>query len=297
VEQRNYTQRKRTLEFDDVMNKQRMVIYDFRNEVINTDTPNEIIEEIIDESIPERVQGFLDVQDGSPDIDGLRAWVETTFPISLSAEELPEGIATEAASKLIVSKVKETYELKKRAEDSSNQAEHERYVLLGAIDRLWQEHLYSMDALRDGVHLRSFAQKDPLIEYKMEAYSLFSALMSNIRGEILQNLFRQTSNIRAYEQLLHELMSGASAQQQAAERQGPPPSAMGGGTFTASSGAMAYSAPTPEPAEDPNRPRIQMPDENVVPQLPPGMPKVGRNDACPCASGKKFKNCHGRGIV
>jgi preprotein translocase subunit SecA len=293
VEQRNYTMRKRTLEFDDVMNKQRMVIYDFRNEVLNTDTPGEIITEIIDQAVPERVKGFLEVQDGQPDVDGLRLWVESTFPISLSAEELPAGINADTAAELVVRKVKETYALKQQAEDSNNQAELERYVLLGAIDRLWQEHLYSMDALRDGVHLRSFAQKDPLIEYKMEAYSLFSALMSNIRGEILQNLFRSTSNIRAYEQLLHELMSGASAQQQAAERQSPPaPVSMGGGTFTASSGAIGYT-----PAEDPNRPRIQMPDENAAPQLPPGMPKVGRNDACPCSSGKKFKNCHGKGIV
>jgi preprotein translocase subunit SecA len=291
VEQRNYTQRKRTLEFDDVMNKQRMVIYDFRNEVLNTDTPHEIIDEIMDEAIPDRVKGFLDVQDGPRDVAGLRNWVETTFPIALPPDVMPDDIAPEDAVKLIMGKVKDTYALKQDAENPDSKKELERDVLLGSIDRLWQEHLYAMDALRDGVHLRSFAQKDPLIEYKMEAYTLFSGLMTNIRGEILSNLFRRTSDIRAYNQLLHELMSGAAAQQQAAARQAPPPATMGG-TFTASSAAMGY---VPAPVEDPNRPRIQEPE--AEPQLPPGMPKVGRNDACPCASGKKFKNCHGKGLV
>ncbi len=289
VEQRNYTQRKRTLEFDDVMNKQRMVVYDFRNEVLNTDNPHEIIEEIIDQAIPDRVKGFIDVEEGTPDIEGLKTWVNSTFPLRLTDEELPESINSEAASKLVISKVKETYALKQQTEHDEGAMELERYVLLGAIDRLWQEHLYAMDALRDGVHLRSFAQKDPLIEYKMEAYEMFSTLMTNIRGEILQNLFRSTTNIKAYEMLLHDLMSGAQAPR-------PNPSApVGGGTFTASGGA--YAAPRPAPAEDPNRPRIQLPDESAAPALPPGMTKVGRNEACPCGSGKKFKNCHGKGIV
>jgi len=289
VEQRNYTQRKRTLEFDDVMNKQRMVVYDFRNEVLNTDNPHEIIEEIIDQAIPDRVKGFIDVEEGTPDIEGLKTWVNSTFPLRLTDEELPESISSEAASKLVISKVKETYSLKQQTEHDEGAMELERYVLLGAIDRLWQEHLYAMDALRDGVHLRSFAQKDPLIEYKMEAYEMFSTLMTNIRGEILQNLFRSTTNIKAYEMLLHDLMSGAQA---------PPPNPsapVGGGTFTASGGA--YAAPRPAPAEDPNRPRIQLPDESAALALPPGMAKVGRNEACPCGSGKKFKNCHGKGVV
>ncbi len=293
VEQRNYTMRKRTLEFDDVMNKQRMVIYDFRNEVLSTEDPHEIVNEMIEQAVPERVNGFLEVADGTPDVDGLRTWVESTFPISLTAEDLPEKISPETASEMVVQKIKETYALKLKAEDNAGSAELERYVLLGAIDKLWQQHLYAMDALRDGVQLRQYAQKDPLIEYKMEAYELFSALMSNIRAEILQNLFRSTSNIRAYEQLLHELMSGASAQQQAAARSEPPTVNVGGGTFTASSGSISATPPT----EDPNRPRVMLPDPNATPTLPPGMPKVGRNDACPCQSGKKFKNCHGKGLV
>lgn len=295
VEQRNYTSRKRTLEFDDVMNKQRMVIYDFRNEVLNTDNPGEIIDEIIEQAIPDRVKGFIEVEEGEADIEGLIGWVNMTFPIRLTEEEIPKGSTTESASKIIIEKVKETYALKQKAEDNEGSKELERYILLGAIDRLWQQHLYGMDALRDGVHLRSFAQKDPLIEYKIEAYEMFNTLMTNIRGEILVNLFRSTTNLRAYEMLLHELMSsGAIPHEEPAPQQQVP--VIGGGTFTASSGAIA-GAPRRQPEEDPNRPRIQLPTESTEPVLPPGMPKVGRNDACPCGSGKKFKNCHGKGIV
>ncbi len=283
VEQRNYSQRKRTLEFDDVMNKQRMVVYDFRNEVLNTETPHEIIQEIIEEAIPERVKGFMEVADGEPDIEGLLTWINSTFPIRLTREELGgEKLTAEGAAAVVVQNVKETYALKQKAEEGEGTRELERYVLLGAIDRLWQEHLYAMDALRDGVHLRSFAQKDPLIEYKMEAYDMFSALMTNIKGEILQNLFRSTTNIRAYEMLLQELMNVGAQPPPRAPLPGP------GSTFTGSNLA---------PVLDENRPRINFPTDAAPPQLPPGMPKVGRNDACPCASGKKFKNCHGKGQV
>lgn len=289
VEQRNYTWRKRTLEFDDVMNKQRTVIYDFRNEVLDTESPRTIIDEIIDEAIPTRVNSFIDVVEGEADIEGLITWVNMTFPIRITAEDLPVGISAEAAAKLIVEKVRETYALKQQAEDPESAKELERYILLGAIDRLWQEHLYGMDALRDGVHLRSFAQKDPLVEYKMEAYAMFSTLMTNIKGEILANLFRSTTNARGYEQLLHQLMSMGA---QPREPQAP---SMGGGTFTASSGAI--HVPERQSESDPNRLRIVLPDAPSAPQLPPGMEKVGRNVACPCGSGKKFKNCHGRGIA
>ncbi len=315
VEQRNYVWRKRTLEFDDVMNKQRQVIYDFRNEVLRTDTPRAIIKEVMEDAIPDRVKGFLEVEDGQPDVEGLLTWVNSTFPIRLQESELgipencdPKNVPVAEVAKIIVDKVQETYQIKASTEDTDGVKELERYILLGAIDRLWQEHLYGMDALRDGVHLRSFAQKDPLVEYKMEAYEMFSQLMSNIRGEILHNLFRSTTNIRAYEMLLHQLMGGGAVPQappqQAQPQPGPRIAVQGGGSFTASSGAMPVPAsggaprPAPKPATEEasspspqdNRPRLQLP----TPQSPVVPKNVGRNDPCPCGSGKKFKNCHGR---
>jgi preprotein translocase subunit SecA len=152
-----------------------------------------------------------------------------------------------------VDKVKAAYELKTATEFPEAVKGLERYVLLNAIDRLWQEHLYNMDSLRDGVHLRSFAQKDPLQEYKTEAYELFEALMTNVKNEVLSNLFRSTSNLRAFEELLAGLprkLSGGGSEDEpggsaqgarAPKRPGPaaPAISMGGsGTITLSGGVV-----------------------------------------------------------
>jgi preprotein translocase subunit SecA len=154
----------------------------------------------------------------------------------------------------------------------------ERYIILNAIDRLWQEHLYAMDALREGVYLRSYAQKDPLVEYKTEAYDMFVELMANIKNEVLHNLFRSTSNLQAFETFLSTL-----------------PQFLGRDTG-------AGAAVGPVPGRRPEQRIGSGVEENgdgaeVKLELAPvrrGMPKVGRNDPCPCGSGKKYKNCCGR---
>ena len=267
VEQRNYTYRKRTLEFDDVLNKQRTVIYTFRNESLATEDPHGLILEIIDEAIPEKVAEFYTTVEGTPDLDGLLQWLNLTFPLRLTREAAAlESRNADGNTTWIIEQVKAAYELKTNTEYPDALKGLERYVLLNAIDRLWQEHLYNMDALRDGVHLRQFAQKDPLIEYKTEAYELFSTLMGNIRNEILNNLFRSTTNLRAFEELLASLpqqLSGGGSEddpdilppgtsgrgvrlaqspqappRQQASQAGPPPAIqMGGsGTITFSGG-------------------------------------------------------------
>ncbi len=156
----------------------------------------------------------------------------------------------------------------------------ERYVILNAVDRLWQEHLYAMDGVREAVYLRAFAQKDPLVEYKNEAFSMFSELMDNIKFEVLGNLFRSTTNLQAFEKLLGEL----------------PLSFLGGDTFEnpENSFIAAHPAPpapsqeaAPQPQAQPEKKRIELPMKREL-------PSVGRNDPCPCGSGKKFKNCCGR---
>jgi preprotein translocase subunit SecA len=206
VEQRNYTYRKRTLEFDDVLNKQRTVIYAFRNESLSTDDPHGLILETIEEALPDKVATFYNTLDGTPDLAGLLQWLNLTFPLRLTKEAAQlETRDQEGNATWITDQVKAAYELKTATEYPEALKGLEKYVLLNAIDRLWQEHLYSIDALRDGIQLRQYAQKDPLIEYKSEAYSLFSALMVNIRNEVCNNLFRSTTNLRAFEELLASL--------------------------------------------------------------------------------------------
>jgi len=266
VEQRNYMIRKRTLEFDDVMNKQREVVYGFRNEAINSDDPRPLIYETIDEAIPEKVITFLPPDD-EKNPHGLLNWVNMTFPLGLSGEAANfENKNADEVSNFLIDKIKSSYELKCRHEDRAAVTHLERYIILNAIDRLWQEHLYAMDALREAVYLRAYGQKDPLVEYKNEAFEMFTELMGNIKGEILHNLFRSTSNLMAFEQFLANLPMHLLGAESSAE--------------SAPSGPIEQSA-------EPEGESLHLPIRREV-------PKAGRNDPCPCGSGRKYKNCCGR---
>jgi preprotein translocase subunit SecA len=287
VEQRNYQIRKRTLDFDDVMNKQREVIYALRNEALETPEPRTMILEIVDEVVPERVREYLEPMDGSdPNPDGLLHWVNTTFPLALSrATAALDSRTLEENSQFIGEKIKTAYRQKVQHEESEAVTGLERYILLNAIDRLWQEHLYAMDGLREGIYLRSYGQKDPLIEYKAEAYEMFSQLMGSIKSEVLSNLFRSTTNLMAFEQFLATLPFGLNA---------PDPAQTGG------------IRPPAGPGPIPRRENLGLSNtqtagngdgegdvELVIPQRK-STATVGRNEPCPCGSGKKYKNCHGR---
>src|ERR1700756_2381768 len=287
VEQRNYLIRKRTLDFDDVMNKKREVVYALRNETLETAEPRKLIFEIVDEVGPLRVKEYLQSSDGSePDHDGLLQWVNTTFPLGLNrASAQFDTRSSEENAQFLVDRIKQSYQQKVSHEESEAVAGLERYIILNAIDRLWQEHLYAMDGLREGIYLRSYGQKDPLVEYKAEAYDMFSQLMSGIKNEVLSNLFRSTTNLMAFEQFLATLPFGLNA---------PDPAQTGG-------------APRPpRPGPIPRRENLGLSSgpteangdgegevELVIPQRQKTV-TVGRNEPCPCGSGKKYKNCHGR---
>src|SRR5580704_10590008 len=173
VEQRNYLARKRTLDFDDVMNNQREVVYTYRNETIDSEEPRPLIYEVIDEAIPPKVKEYL--EDADPNYSGLLHWVNTTFPLGLTKDKAQfETRSVEENVQFLIERIKDAYERKSSHEEPAAVKSLERYIILNAIDRLWQEHLYAMDALREGVYLRSYAQKDPLVEYKTEAYDMYS---------------------------------------------------------------------------------------------------------------------------
>jgi preprotein translocase subunit SecA len=270
VEQRNYLVRKRTLDFDDVMNMQREVVYTYRNETIDSEEPRKLIYEVIDEAVPGKVKEYLDGDESN--FAGLMHWVNTTFPLGLTKEKAQfETRAVDENAKFLIEKIKDAYERKSSHEEPAAVKSLERYIILNAIDRLWQEHLYAMDALREGVYLRGYAQKDPLVEYKTEAYDMFVELMANIKNEVLHNLFRSTSNLQAFENFLATLP-------QFLLREHPPSGQTG------NSGATSAVTTSGEGGEDIS---IDLPVRRA-------MPKVGRNEPCPCGSGKKHKNCCGR---
>jgi preprotein translocase subunit SecA len=276
VEQRNYTGRKRVLDFDDVMNKQREVVYGYRNEVLSTETPRDLVNEIIEETIPAKVHEYLAGRDNdSEDYNELLNWMNATLPVRLTPEEINFTTRDEQAiSNFLVGKVKETYQSRVNNLPLEVLDQEERRMVLVAIDKQWQAHLYAMDALREGVGLRAQGQKDPLIEYKNEAYNLFVTLMDGIKQEALQNLFRSASNLEAFLRQLHSA-----------------PQHLQGGEEALNPDHFASSDADPTLAS-PGGSTLKL---NLPKRKPSfSIETSGRNAICPCGSGKKFKQCCGK---
>ncbi|OYW75457.1 MAG: preprotein translocase subunit SecA, partial [Verrucomicrobia bacterium 12-59-8] len=280
VEQRNYVWRKRVLEYDDVMNQQREVVYEWRNDVLNSNDTRILINDAVEKGVTERLSAFVpkDIKgDDMADYEGLLAWVNTTFPVGLrTLDDEFKALNFEAKSAYLKNKILGAYEVKVGTANPTALQEIEKMILLNAIDRLWQEHLYALDALKEGVGLRTYGQKDPLIEFKQEAFTIFAELMNNINGEVLGNLFRSTQQLAAFEQFLAQmaLQGGENEAPQRREEEEEKPEA------------------APNPGRD--GPRLILPSSAAKPKPKAAPSTVGRNDPCPCGSGKKYKQCCGR---
>ena len=279
VEQQNYSIRKRLLQYDDVLNQQREVVYGIRNAAIHADRPKDIIFEQIEEELNHRlaVAGFGEkVGPTKTSLEGVVGWLNSHFPISIRVEELSGNDAAPLVAKML-SRIRDAYAVKESVEDPAALGALERYVVINAIDHHWQEHLTEMEELRRSIGLRSYGQKDPLVEYKGEAYKYFEELMGNVRLQICTGLFRSASNLDSFEQMLALLSRTARAQ-------GPQEGvAAAQVTTTVSTGGTAAAPDAPAEQE------IVLPAVTIRRETP----KVGRNEPCPCGSGKKFKNCHG----
>ncbi len=281
VEQQNFSIRKRLLQYDDVLNKQREVIYGIRNGALHTERPKEIIFEMIEEEVASRLEnaGFGDKSEvPTASLESLVGWLNSHFPVSAKLAEIPARGNFDVVLKDLVERIKQAYALKESVEDAAALGGLERYIVINAIDHHWQEHLTEMEELRRSIGLRSYGQKDPLSEYKGEAYRFFEELMNNVRLQICTSLFRSATNRDAFENLFAILSRSARLQGPAAA-----PTALA----AASQGAGA-SSPGSEPAA---AEEIKLPSVTIRRETP----KVGRNDPCPCGSGKKYKNCHGAG--
>jgi preprotein translocase subunit SecA len=299
VEQHNFQIRKRTLEYDDVMNKQREVIYGFRNEIIHAEDVRDRLMDIMEEVVIQKVEEFssreADVREWN--VRGLADWVNLNFPLGVPEEELVKAAETATETPLpdsvfgalspaqfavcnfISDKVREAYDRKISFEEPEALKAIERFTILGAIDKLWQEHLYGMDSLRNAIGLRAYGQRDPLIEYKAEAFKIFEELMVGIKSEICHNIFRSASSLLAFENFIR-------SQPQRTEHQSTSAfgSSSGGGgaaTATASGSDMVNEA-------------VQAVEAQAKAKPVRTGPKVGRNDPCPCGSGKKYKQCCGK---
>ena len=271
VEQMNFGIRKNTLRYDDVMNQQREVIYTFRQTILQSEEPREQLYEIITDIIAENA--------GAPAEEFL-GWANATFPIGLRAADLSADAGPEELTELVFERVKQAYELKVTHEDPARIKNLEQMIILQSVDEHWQEYLRNMDSLREGIGLRAYGQRDPLVEYKREAFNLFGDLMDRIKNEIAQNIFRTGSSMEALQGFwgsLNKMMVDNQAQQQV--------SAMSAARQAA---AMQGGAPAPQiPAGH------EAPAAAAAQPVHREGPKVGRNDPCPCGSGKKYKKCCG----
>jgi preprotein translocase subunit SecA len=302
VEQHNFQIRKRTLEYDDVMNKQREVIYGFRNEIIHAADVRDRLMDIMEEVVIQKVEEFTNAGADFSEwkVRSLSDWVNLNFPLGMPESELAKAAesgheqpvpgslyngfsaAQFAVCNFISDSVRKAYELKVSFENPEALKEVERYTILSAIDKLWQEHLYEMDSLRYSIGLRGYGQRDPLIEYKAEAFRLFEELMVNIKTEICHNIFRSASSLMAFENFLRNVPQHTTHQST---------SAFGGNAPTGSDSAAQPSGNGQGQGSD-----IVSEAAAAVEKARPvrSGPKVGRNDPCPCGSGKKYKHCCGK---
>jgi preprotein translocase subunit SecA len=268
VEQMYYRRRKYVLDFDDVMNRQREVVYGYRNQVLTAEDPRELIMEVLDRIIPSQVTHYMEERDdGQPDFMELLNWVNKTFPLHLTIEEAAfETRDVEGNSKFLIERTHTAYQRKVEMENPEHLDSLERHIMLNAIDQKWQEHLYAMDSLREGVQLRAQGQKDPLVEYKMEAYKLFTALMDTIDdGTTVQPIDPVLAN------------------------RGERTSGGGEATNENNMAVSGSSSVVPRDGGGTDESGLKL---NLPKRRP--MAKVGRNEPCSCGSGKKFKSCCGR---
>ncbi len=291
VEQQNFSIRKRTLEYDDVMNKQREVIYAFRGELLRADA-EEVRAQILDvmhDIILTQCEALLTNHKEARPAE-LAEWVMLNFPIAIREDEISEFAGEpERAGELLFRRVEEAYLIKCSFEDPQLLPIMERQVALQAIDTQWQEYLRAMDELRHGVGLRAYGQRDPLVEYKREAFEMFEELMNQIKGDIVQSIFRASTSLENLERIMNRM---ASRRQRLVHDQVQ----VLGSTTATTAGGRQPTAAAPDAtmnADFDQAMSAMLQQGGGVETLRRDAPKVGRNDPCPCGSGKKYKRCCG----
>jgi len=301
VEGQHFESRKHLLEYDDVMNKQREAVYGLRRRLLEgTDQKDLILEDYVSAILAELLEEYCPAKAHAADwnIKGLKDAVFTRFGVDFLAEGVKaDDLNRQELGDAIFEKLKERYDAKEKLIGPDAMRHHERMIMLSVIDQQWKDHLLSMDHLKEGIGLRGYGQHDPLVEYKKESFDMFEAMMQRFQEDTVRYLYLM--------QILERPDASAGS---------PPPSApVGQGTES--------GTPTPHAGDGNGRrpPRLVSTsadeleeafmrrkrreleqarmagagDAQPVQQVVRGQEKVGRNDPCPCGSGKKYKKCHG----
>ncbi len=278
VEAYNFDIRKQLLEYDDVANEQRKVIYRQRDELLSAEQIGDAIKEIGHHVIKQVIYLFIPQHSMEEewDVAGLEQRLENDFNLKLSLQtwlEKDKTLDEEQLHQHIQTAFKEAYEAKEKQVDSNVLRQFEKAVMLQMLDISWREHLAAMDYLRQGIHLRGYAQKNPKQEYKREAFELFVQLLDKINYEVISSLSK--FEVRVEQDVEQVAMQNRQA-------------------FNMN--RMQYQHAEPDVLQESDVPVHK--DEPVIhvsrETFVRGAPKVGRNDVCPCGSGKKYKQCHGK---
>jgi preprotein translocase subunit SecA len=271
VEGRNFDIRKQLLEYDDVANDQRQIIYRQRDELLSDDDIAETITAIREDVVNDAIDGFIPPMSVEEqwDIPGLEKQLEAEFGLNLAITQwldADNSLHEETLRQRITGEVQSAYD-EKASGIGPGMRQLEKQIMLQVLDTLWKEHLQVMDQLRQGIHLRAYANKNPKQEYKRESFALFEGLLKRLKYEVVRFLsnvqVQRTDEAAAMEQQRRE---AAAKQKMAFEH-------------AEAGSAVPEAADTPAPGAPQPVTRAQ--------------PKVGRNDPCPCGSGKKYKQCHG----
>lgn len=277
VESHNFDIRKQLLQYDNVVNDQRQAIYSQRNELLGAENVSEIITAVRKDVIAQVVSNFIPKHslEEQWDVPGLEKALETDFAVKLPLQEWlnsDESLGEEGLQQRIIAEIEAAYEHKKAVAELQLLAHYEKMVLLQTLDNHWREHLANMDHLRHSINLRGYAQKDPKQEYKREAYELFSNMLDAFRYAVISMIskveVRAPEQVNAMENQWRHAVKKMEFQHAELDGMGNP--------------ERQAQAALPQDAA-----------QTTVAPLRNGQ-KVGRNDPCPCGSGKKFKQCHGQ---
>ena len=272
VEAYNFDIRKHLLEYDNVMNQQRTVVYDLRDKALSSADMSETVLDSIEEAVAERVAKFAgaDIHREEWNLKGLADELSFLLMRPVSPKDLETGVYEELEEKAVA--IGERAYRAREAEFTPDLLRDlERHLYLYTLDEHWRDHLYELDHLKGGIGLRAYGQRDPLIEYKKEAYTLFETLVRDVREDFVQRLFRV------------QLEGGPPAVEQ---RPAPRRMVAQHAEAQAFGGALAAGPPGSGRAGDGPEPAAARTEPVRT------GPRVGRNDPCPCGSGKKYKKCH-----
>jgi preprotein translocase subunit SecA len=285
VEAQNFEARKHLLEYDDVMNKQREAVYGLRRQLLEGVEQKELI-------LEDYVSGILsDVMDqccgvkvhpDNWDIKGLKDAIFTRFGVDILAEGIkPESLSRQELGDAIFAKLKERYDAKEKLIGPDAMRYHERMIMLSVLDSQWKDHLRDMDHLKEGIGLRGYGQHDPLVEYKRESFDMFEAMMQRFQEETARYLYLM--------QILERPAATPESQPHAADGNGSRPPR----NVSTSVDELEESFQRKKKRELEQARMAGSGEVRTVQQVVRGTAKVGRNDPCPCGSGKKYKKCCG----